>query len=54
MEEKLDGHLFKKIPQKTMKTFKGVLFLRATAGGPVFSPALHNGLTLFDWLISQS
>jgi hypothetical protein len=35
-QERLEGHLFKKIPKKTIKRFKRASFSSLSAGGPVF------------------
>jgi len=45
-EGKLEDHLFKKIPEKTIKITKGVSFLSCNRWrASIFPPALYNGLT---------
>jgi hypothetical protein len=43
-EGKLEDHLFKKIPKKTMKIIKGFCSFRQPLEGQYFSPAVYNGL----------
>jgi hypothetical protein len=43
-EGKLEDHLFKKIPKKTMELIKEFHFFRQPLAGQYFPPAVYNGL----------
>jgi hypothetical protein len=44
-EGKLEDHLFKKIPEKTIKKSRGFPSFRQPLEGQYFSPTLYHGLT---------
>jgi hypothetical protein len=44
-EGKLEDHLFKKIPEKTIKKSRGFPCFRQPLEGQYFSPTLYQGLT---------